>query len=69
MYIRTLYVLFILTLSMQVIYCTYCATVYAIVANTVHVYHSIVTSQGGQRNRPGAVVGMLEHPLDQGKVI
>ena len=30
---------------------------------------SIVSSQGGRRNRPGEVVDMLENPLDQGKVI
>ena len=25
-------------------------------------------SQGGRKNRPGVVVDILEHPLDQGKV-
>ena len=30
--------------------------------------HIIANSQGIQRNNPGAVVDMLEHPLDQGKV-
>ncbi|XP_065907134.1 syntaxin-binding protein 5-like isoform X2 [Dysidea avara] len=32
-------------------------------------WNEVAVSQGGQRNRPGAVVDMLEHPLDQGKVL
>ncbi|XP_065908017.1 uncharacterized protein [Dysidea avara] len=32
-------------------------------------WNEVAEMQGGRRNRPGAVVDMLEHPLDQGKVL
>ena len=48
---------------------------YVHTAQRIYIYTStglynlrIFNSEGGRKNRPGAVVDVLEHPLDQGKV-
>ena len=42
-------------------------SVYMVSSDIIYI-HIVANSQGIQRNNPGAMVDILEHPLDQGKV-